>query len=235
MDEKSIANKDKLTKEVIHFARLHQKELKQTEQWIDSTDNIVDAWLLAVNESPRDWRKIIFLEWFFTDEKLYEHEFEFDEFDVRKWCETKEQLHANYARLSSYGTWHTEQHPIYYIVRSALEQGKRAVQSTKVDDLSIDTIPLKNRFRFNSDGQVFFDNIDLRLPTGPNIKVLQKLVERYPDYVPFSKFDSSSVTAASDQLRGYIKQITKSFTSKHIPLKVETKKRRGYALMSLTI
>lgn len=114
------------TAEVIEFCCSHRKELKPAEQWLNTFDgNIVSAWLIT--EKSQDWKKLLFLEWLFRDKKLYEHKLEVDGFDVRQWCETDEQVLADFYRRRTHGTWHTEHHPIYYIVQAALEEGKKAV------------------------------------------------------------------------------------------------------------
>lgn len=121
------------TIEVIQFARSHRKELKSAEQWLNSIDEgMVEAWFLS-ERGNRDWRKILFLEWLFRDEKLYEHEFDLDDFDARDWCENQDkQFAANFARLNSYGPWRTDRHPVFYVVHGALEEGKRtAIKHTE--------------------------------------------------------------------------------------------------------
>lgn len=118
-----------LAVEVIQFARSHRKELKPAEQWLNSIDDdMVEAWVLAL-QGNRDWRRILFLEWMFTDEKLYENELEISGFNAREWCENeRQQLAAHGARMRTHGSWRTERHPVYYIVRDALEEGRQAVQ-----------------------------------------------------------------------------------------------------------
>jgi hypothetical protein len=123
--------------EVIQFCQAHREELKPAEEWLNAIDeDLVDAWFAATRESPLDWRKILFLEWLFRDEKLYENTINLDGFDAREWCDSSErQFAAHAARMRTYGPWRTERHPVFDIVRDALNKSQPGPDSKKTASL----------------------------------------------------------------------------------------------------
>jgi hypothetical protein len=82
-------------------------------------------------------------------------------------------------------------------------------------------------------GQAFYNGIDLKLPVGQVIEILEKLIQKISKTVLFSELESSSVNDASDQLRTNIGKIRKAFERNKIPFSVESKKTYGYVLTPL--
>jgi hypothetical protein len=146
MDEVALTEEEKQATEVIQFCRSHRKELLPAEKWLDSIDeDMVEAWFLAERGSPRDWRKILFLEWLFRDKKLYENEIELGDFDAHDWCENeRKQFSAHSARVRAYGPRRTERNPVFYVVQGALEEGKKAVQGEKPENLITIAVAIRN-------------------------------------------------------------------------------------------
>jgi hypothetical protein len=92
----------------------------------------------------------------------------------------------------------------------------------------------KDRFSF-SPGQVCFDGIDLRLPTGFVIDVLRKLVESFGKTVGYRELDDNSEAKnASEQLRDAKRKIKKALKANKTPCKIETKKGEGYIISPQT-
>ena len=60
---------EKLLKEISKFARANRKALEPAEQWLneDAFDDLGEAWDTAINELPRDWRRIGFIGWLAFD------------------------------------------------------------------------------------------------------------------------------------------------------------------------
>ena len=92
-------------------------------------------------------------------------------------------------------------------------------------------MPLKMRERFEvAIGQVLFDGMDLRLPTGLCVDVMAALVGHFGRVVPHAELhDQSTASEASDELRAAVKTVRVALRSAGIPCRVET--RRGYGYM----
>ena len=88
----------------------------------------------------------------------------------------------------------------------------------------------KDRFTFCA-GQVFYDGLELDLPTGFTIDVLKTLVESFGVCVPFQSLDSESLEKeAPDRLRKANRQINRQLNAKNIRLQIINKRGEGYFL-----
>jgi hypothetical protein len=91
---------------------------------------------------------------------------------------------------------------------------------------------IKLRFSFN-EGQAFFDNKDLGLPTGEPVDILKKLEDSFGQVVKHSDLDlQSSKSNASDSLRKQIAILRKALEKGKIPYKIQTNRGVGYTLKS---
>jgi hypothetical protein len=100
---------EELFEELSKFARKNRKALKPAEQWLNEFDgNIDDAWNVARNSTHIDWRKIVLVvEW---------------TLDGGVECLLNTILSGNYT---------TREHPNIYLIRNALEEGRKAVADEK--------------------------------------------------------------------------------------------------------
>jgi len=95
-------------------------------------------------------------------------------------------------------------------------------------------LKIKDRFSF-SDGQVFFDDKDLELPTGFTIDIFQKLYESWGRTVLHKKLhDMSDPGQASEQLKKAKLKISQSFKRYKVPCIIESKAREGYLIKEKT-
>jgi len=130
-----------LFKELSEFARENRKELESVEQWLNGNDfngSLEDAWIRA--GQPFDWRKIVFIAWLASDEKIYECKLKIDGLNLRQWCECdknksgltpqKDFLYDVIFRTGD--SYTTPKHPSFYLIRSALDEGKKAVADEKL-------------------------------------------------------------------------------------------------------
>ena len=79
-------------------------------------------------------------------------------------------------------------------------------------------------------GQIFFDGVDLGLPTGLCLEVIAALVRRFGRVVPHAELhDQSTASEASDELRAAVKTVRAALDAAGIPCHVTT--RRGYGYM----
>ena len=129
---------DELFKELSKFARENRKALKPAEQWLNEFDgNIADVWEVARNELPIDWKKIVFIAWFASDEKIYECKFIDEGFNVHQWCPKKKdgrnpQIDFLYDVILRVGeSYSTENNPSLYLIRNALNEGKNRPENEK--------------------------------------------------------------------------------------------------------
>jgi hypothetical protein len=97
-------------KELSEFAKKNRKALKPAEQWLNEFDgNIDDAWNVARNSTHIDWRKIVLVvEW---------------TLDGGVECLLNTILSGRYT---------TREHPNIYLIRNALEEGRKAVADEKL-------------------------------------------------------------------------------------------------------
>lgn len=125
--------REELFKELSTFARANRKALRSAEQWLDEFDrgDFMAAWETAKNEVPTvDWQKIVYIAWWATDKKLYECKFEFiEKADLRKWCEEGQVYFL--CDLMSSGRTATNEYSNLYLIRSALDKGRKAVKNEK--------------------------------------------------------------------------------------------------------
>ena len=134
-----LSSNELLFKKLSEFARKNRKTLKSAEQWLNDFDgNDEDAWISAGN--PFDWRKIVFIAWLGSDEKIYECKLEINGLDLRQWCgcDRKEEdieltpqkdfWHGVIFRFVSVHPNSTTKHPSFYLIRSALNEGIKAVK-----------------------------------------------------------------------------------------------------------
>lgn len=122
---------EKLFRELSTFARANRKVLKPAEQWLDEDefDDLGEAWDIAINELPIDWRKIVFMAWLASDEKLDDCEFEIDGFDLQKWLPEQVGFLVN---VIFSGPYSTKEHPNAGRIRGALDKGRKVVKDEKV-------------------------------------------------------------------------------------------------------
>lgn len=120
---------EELFQEISKFARNNLEALKPVEKWLNENDfeSLIDAWEIAVNEFPIDWRKIVFLAWLASDEKIYECDVEIDGVDLNELCGvnkkgSEDQIMFQLDIFS--GTYSTKQHPNKRLIQNALEKGK---------------------------------------------------------------------------------------------------------------
>ena len=100
---------EKLFKELSEFARENREALKPAEQWLNEFDgNLDDAWNVARNSTHIDWRKIVLV--------------------VKRTLDEGVEYLLN-AILA--GEYVTKEHPNLYLVRNALEEGRKAVADEK--------------------------------------------------------------------------------------------------------
>jgi len=100
---------EELFEELSKFARKNRKALKPAEQWLNEFDgNIDDAWNVARNSTHIDWRKIVL---------------------VVKWTLDEGVEYLLNTILS--GSYTTREHPNRYLIRNALEEGRKAVADEK--------------------------------------------------------------------------------------------------------
>ena len=129
---------EKLLKEISKFARANREALKLAEQWLNEFDyeNLEDAWIRA--GQPFDWQKIVFIAWLASDEKIYECKLGIDGFDLRQWCgcdknegslTPQKDFLINVIYHVGKGSYHTPKSPNFYLIRSALDEGKKAIAS----------------------------------------------------------------------------------------------------------
>jgi len=117
-----------LFKEVSKFARNNREALKPVEKWLNENDfeSLIDAWEIAENESPVDWRKIVFLAWLASDNNIYECDVEIDGVNLNELCATNTkgaspQTMFLLGILS--GTYVTKRHPNIRKIQNALAKG----------------------------------------------------------------------------------------------------------------
>ncbi len=124
--------------ELSEFARENRKALNPAIQWLNNEfdGELEDVWISAVN--PFDWRKVVFIAWLGSDEKIYECKLEIDGFDLRQWCgcDRKEEdieltpqqnfLYGVISRVEG-GYYTTPKNPSFYLIRRALNEGRKAV------------------------------------------------------------------------------------------------------------
>jgi hypothetical protein len=129
---------EELFKELSKFARENRKALKSAEQWLNEFDgNIADVWEVAKNELPIDWKKIVFIAWFASDEKIYECKFIDEGFSVHQWCPKKKdgrnpQIDFLCDVILRVGeSYSTENNPSLYLIRNALNEGKNRPEDEK--------------------------------------------------------------------------------------------------------
>jgi len=129
---------DFLFKDVSKFARKNRKALKPAEQWLNEFDgDCEDIWEVVKNELPIDWRKIVFIAWLASDEKIYECKFIDKGFNVHQWCPKKKDsrnpqndfLHDVILQVGH--SYTTPKHPSLYLICSALNEGKKAIAGKK--------------------------------------------------------------------------------------------------------
>ncbi len=144
---------EKLLKEISKFARANREELKLAEQWLNNEfdGELEDVWISVVN--PFDWRKVVFIAWLGSDEKIYECKLKIDGFDLRQWCgcDRKEEdieltpqqnfLYGVISRVEG-GYYTTPQNPSFYLIRRALNEGKKAVADESKNNIPDDLIDL---------------------------------------------------------------------------------------------
>ena len=116
--------------ELIDFARKNREKLKPVEQWLNGNDfngGLDDAWEIAINESPRNWRKIVFFGWIAWDKNLYNYQFNIKGFDPNEWCGKEHQIMFRINVI--FGGYYTgKQHPSLRIISIALKEGKNELK-----------------------------------------------------------------------------------------------------------
>jgi len=97
---------------------------------------------------------------------------------------------------------------------------------------------IKTQFSFK-DGRAFFDDEDLRLPTGAElnpVKILKKLVKSFDRVVKYKSLDkNSSRNEASVFLRGKISLIRRALKKCSVPCHIQARKWEGYILTNSSI
>ncbi len=128
-----------LFKELSEFARKNRKKLKSAEQWLNKFDDgdWENAWISAYQ--PFGWRKIVFIAWLASDEKIYECKLKIDGFNLRQWCgcdrnkggqtPQKDFLYDVILRVGE--SYSTENNPSLYLIRNALNEGKNRPEDKK--------------------------------------------------------------------------------------------------------
>jgi len=100
---------EELFKELSEFVRKNRKVFKLTEQWLKEFDgNLDDAWNVAKNALIVDWRKIVLV--------------------VKRTLDEGVEFLLNTILSGSYTT---REHPNIYLIRNALEEGRKAVANKK--------------------------------------------------------------------------------------------------------
>ena len=111
--------------------------------------------------------------------------------------------------------------------KSTPKEQKQAMPENACDEI-------KNRFAIYP-GQICFDGIDLKLPTGLTIEVFEKLYKNWGRTVEYKALDENSdKNEASIQLKSAKSNISKSFRKKKVPCIIENKPRTGYLMTEKT-
>lgn len=174
-----------LFKELSEFARENRKEFEPVEQWLNGTDfngSLEDAWIRA--GQPFDWRKIVFIAWLASDEKIYECKLKIDGLNLRQWCECdknksgltpqKDFLYGVIFRTGD--SYTTPKPPSFYLIRSALDEGKRATSGVKMEwqDDAPDFMFLKEAVNKLTERKISLPTMSKKLkPNGP-IRYMKK-------------------------------------------------------------
>lgn len=127
-----------LFKDLSKFARENREALQPAEKWLNQFDygDLEEAWISA--GQPFDWRKIVFIAWFASDENIYECNFINEGFNVHQWCPKKKdgrnpQIDFLHDVILQVGHNYTaEKHPSLYLIRNALNEGRKAVADEKL-------------------------------------------------------------------------------------------------------
>lgn len=123
-----------LRSSIIKFAINNRKVLGPAEQWLNDNDwnGLGEAWEMAINQSPRDWRKIVFIAWLAFDEDLDKRDVNISGFDLQEW---KEQQLMFLACVIFNGIYTSGEHPNYWVIKNALDEGSKPHDPKDLIDL----------------------------------------------------------------------------------------------------
>jgi hypothetical protein len=93
---------------------------------------------------------------------------------------------------------------------------------------------LKERFTFRL-GQALFDNIDLKVPSGEPLTMLEKLVETFGHVVAYTTFDKLYNSATPGTLPKSVTKIRKTLKTCGIPCEIKSKTGKGYLIRRLEV
>jgi len=93
---------------------------------------------------------------------------------------------------------------------------------------------LKERFTFRL-GQALFNNIDLKVPSGEPLTMLEKLVKNFGRVVPYADFDKLYSSVTPGTLAKSVTKIRKALKTCGIPCEIKSKTGKGYLIRTLEI